>query len=496
MNYWDLISQIRRRVGEEEGVLRKPASLRIALCYPAPYSVAMSSLGYQTIYREIHQHPGACAERAFLPDNPHEYRKNRLPIVTYESETALGDLPILAFSIAYELELPGLLEMLDLSGIPLLRQKRTEKQPFIVVGGPLTNSNPAILAPFVDLIVLGEGEDFIHGFLDAAMEIGKKNLALHFAGAPGCCAPGITTEFRLATRVPHDRLPAHSQIITKRAVLSSMFLIEPERGCSRSCAYCVMRRSASGGMRLVSPEKVFSLIPENARRVGLVGAAVTDHPEIAELVRKIVKSGREIGLSSLRADRLDEELIELLAQGGYKTLTTASDGVSQRMRDRIDRQTTERHLIRAAELVRSAGLQRLKLYEIIGLPGETMDDIEELIRFSLELSRIAPLSLSISPFVAKRNTPLDGAPFEAIPAQTAKLRKLRSGLKGKADVKPISPRWAWIEYMLSQSGESAGFAAMDAWKEGGSFASWEKAFLHRGVEPFPYQAVPDRFRIV
>jgi radical SAM superfamily enzyme YgiQ (UPF0313 family) len=489
MNSWDIITQIRRRVEEEEGVLRKPASLRIALCHPLPYSAAMSSLGYQAIYREIHQHPGVSAERAFLPDDPDEYRKNHMPIVTYESETALGDFPILAFSIAYELELPGLLEILDLSGIPLLRQERTEKHPFIIAGGP--NSNPAILAPFVDLIILGEGEALVHHFLDAAITTNRKDLASHFAGMPGCYAPGITTEFPPAAKVADERLPAYSQIITRHAVLSSMFLIEPERGCSRSCEYCIMRRTTDGGMRLISPERVFSLIPENARRVGLVGAAVTDHPQITELVRKIVMSGRGIGISSLRADRLDEELVQWLAQGGYKTLTTASDGASQRIRDRIGRNTTESHLIRAAELVRNSGLQRLKLYEMIGFPGETMDDIEELVRFSLELSRIAPMSLGISPFVAKRNTPMDGAPFEAISIQTAKLQKIRSGLKGKVEVKPSSPRWAWIEYMLSQSGESAGLAAMDAWKEGGSFASWKRAFMRRGVDPFQDRPEPN-----
>ena len=196
-----------------------------------------------------------------------------------------------------------------------------------------------------------------------------------------------------------------------------MFLIEAERGCSRSCSYCVMRRDANGGMRPVSPEKAFSLIPENARRVGLVGAAVTDHPEIKKLIRTIVASGREIGISSLRADRLDKEFVGILAQGGYKTLTTAVDGASQRLRNLLNRKTAEQHLIRAANLVRDFKLQRLKLYAMVGVPGETMDDIDELIRFSLELSTIAPLSLSISPFVAKKNTPLAGAPFEAIPQQ-------------------------------------------------------------------------------
>jgi radical SAM superfamily enzyme YgiQ (UPF0313 family) len=363
MNPWSVITQIRERVGKEEGVLHKQASLRVALCHPATYAVAMSSLGYQTIYREIHLHPDAGAERAFLPDNPAEYRKNRAPVVTYESETPVSDFPVVAFSIACELELPGIFEILDLSGIPLLRQDRTEKHPLILIGGPLTNSNPAILAPFADLIILGEGEELIHTFLNTVVESGRHNLLSLFSAMPGCHVPGMTRDFSPIARVQDDLLPAYSQILTKDTVLASMFLIEPERGCSRGCAYCIMRRTTNGGMRLVSPEKVFSLIPANARRVGLVGAAVTDHPGIKDLVQKITASGREIGISSLQADRLDEEFVRLLAQGGYKTLTTASDGVSQRLRNSVDRRTSERHLIRAAELVRSVGLQRLKLYD-------------------------------------------------------------------------------------------------------------------------------------
>jgi hypothetical protein len=147
-------------------------------------------------------------------------------------------------------------------------------------------------------------------------------------------------------------------------------------------------------------------------------------------------------------------------------------------------------------MARSARLHRLKLYEMVGLPGETMDDIDELVRFSIELSKIVPLSLGISPFVAKRNTPLDGAPFEPIPSVSAKLARIRSGLKGKVDVRPSSARWAWIEYMLSQCGESAGLAAMDAWKAGGSFSSWKKAFDTHEVKPFRYRPVPDDRRTV
>jgi radical SAM superfamily enzyme YgiQ (UPF0313 family) len=252
-----------------------------------------------------------------------------------------------------------------------------------------------------------------------------------------------------------------------------------------------MRRTTNGGMRLVAPERVLSLVPTDARRVGLVGAAVTDHPRIKEIVRAIVDSGREIGISSLRADRLDEELVSLLARGGYRTLTTAADGASQRLRDFVDRKTNEEHLMRAARLARRFGLRRLKLYELIGLPGETDTDIEEMIRFIREVAGIVPVCLSISPFVAKRHTPLDGAVFDAIPSLEAKLSKLRQCLKGLAELRPTSARWAWVEYMLSQGGESAGLAAMDAWRAGGSFQAWKQAFEARDAQPFPYRRVAD-----
>jgi radical SAM superfamily enzyme YgiQ (UPF0313 family) len=412
-------------------------------------------------------------------------------LFTCESETPLSDFPVIAFSISYELELAGLLEMLDLSGIPVLRGERCGQHPLIIAGGPLTNSNPLPLTPFVDLIALGEGEELIHSFLDAAAELPRDALLAHLASVPGIYIPGKTKDLPAIAKAGNERLPARSQILTRECVLSSMFLIEPERGCSRGCTYCVMRRTTNGGMRLVAPERVLSLVPTDARRVGLVGAAVADHPRIKEIVRAIVDGDREIGISSLRADRLDEELVSLLARGGYRTLTTAADGASQRLRDLVDRKTNEQHLMRAAHLARQFGLRRLKLYELIGLPGETDADIEEMIRFIREVARIIAVSLSISPFVAKRYTPLDGAVFEAIPSLEAKLSKLRQGLKGHAELRPTSARWAWVEYMLSQGGESAGLAALDAWRAGGSFQAWKRAFEARGVQPFPYRRVSD-----
>jgi radical SAM superfamily enzyme YgiQ (UPF0313 family) len=255
-----------------------------------------------------------------------------------------------------------------------------------------------------------------------------------------------------------------------------MFLIETERGCSRTCTYCVMRRSTNGGMRLAPMEKILALVPDDARRVGLVGAAVSDHPKIAELVDKLADSGREVGLSSLRPDRLNDALVGALRKAGTKTLTTAMDGPSERLRESLERRARIKHLERCAGLARTHGMERLKLYLMVGLPTETDDDIDECARFTTELSKIIPVSLGIAPFCAKRNTPLDGAAFAGIDVVDDRLARLRRGLRGKADVRSTSSKWAWVEYVLAQGGEAEGLAVIDAVHAGGGFAAYKRAF--------------------
>ncbi len=488
---FSLIEGVRARLADEQGALRKEAPYRVALCYPSPYHVGMSSLGYQTIYREIHLHPGAAAERVFLPDDVEAYRRTRTPLFTYESGASVSGFPMLAFSVAYELELTGVFTMLELAGLPVLKEERDERHPLIVAGGPLTFSNPDPLEPFVDVLVQGEGEELIHTLLDAANSMEREELLAFLARRPGFRVPGRGGARYFVSKASDERLPARSQIITPNTELRSMFLIEPERGCSRGCHYCVMRRTTNGGMRTVPPEHVLSLIPENAKRVGLVGAAVTDHPRIVPLLRTLVDSGREVGVSSLRADRLTQELVDTLRRGGATNLTVAADGSSQRMRDLVDRKHSEEQILRAANFARTAGMRQLKVYNVVGLPYEEDADIDELIRFTTELSRIIPVALGIAPFVAKRNTPLDGAPFAGIREVEGKLERLRRGLKGRAEVRPTSARWAWVEYMLAQCGPEAGLATMDAWKAGAGFAAFKRAFEARGCEPYQARRVVD-----
>lgn len=487
-----LMERVDSLLDGEQGTLRKQASFAVALCYPSPYHVGMSSLGYQTIYRELNDHQDVRAVRAFLPDEVEAYRKTRTPVFTFEDGRPIGDYPLIAFSVSYELEVAGLLEVLDLSGIPVLREARNDRHPLIVAGGPLTFSNPDPLEPFVDVLVQGEADQLIHTLVDLARSHPKQRLLELLSQLPGFRVPALDRGPRYFVAKADDaRLPARSQVITANTELRSMFLIEPERGCSRGCHYCVMRRTTNGGMRTVPPERILSFLPEAAKRVGLVGAAVTDHPKIVDLLRAIVDSGRQVGVSSLRADRLSQALVDQLRRGGAQVLTVASDGASQRMRDLVDRKHSEEQILRAAHFAKVAGMERLKVYNMVGLPLETEEDIEELVRFTVELSRILPVALGVAPFVAKRNTPLDGSPFAGIKEVERRLERLRKGLQGKAEVRPTSARWAWVEYMMAQCGPEAGLAAMDAWRNGGTFAAWKKAFEAREVTPYLASRVVD-----
>ncbi|HJL16075.1 MAG TPA: radical SAM protein [Sandaracinaceae bacterium LLY-WYZ-13_1] len=474
-----LRERIEDRLRDEVGTIRKEAPERVALLYPSPYVAGMSSLGFQQIYRTINETPGRAAERAFLPDDVEEHRRARAPLFTYERQRPVGSFGVVALSVAFELELAGTIQALELSGLPPLAEERDERHPFVLMGGPLTFSNPLPLAPFADAILMGEADETVHRALDvifgcATKEEAKRALA---EAVPSCFVPDRHgDEMPEVAKCDPALLPAYAQIRTPNTELRDMFLIEAERGCHRQCAYCVMRRSTNGGMRIVSKERILELIPDDAPRVGLVGAAVSDHPKIAEIVETLADQGRGVGLSSLRPDRLNDRFVAALKRAGYRTLTTASDGASQRLRDQMQRKARERHLVKAAELAAAHGMHRMKLYMIVGLPDETDADVDELVGFATELSSIVPLSLGIAPFVSKRNTPLDGQPYAGIKTVQRRLSRLRRGVKGKVDLRATSARWGWVEWVLAQGGRAEGRAVLDAVRAGGAFRDYRRAF--------------------
>ena len=471
------LEAIHRRLQGERGNVFRAGGPRVAMLYPSPYRAGMSSLGFQWILHNLRQ-DGFSAERAFLPDDVAAARKGRRGLVTYETRTPLSRFRVIAVSLAYELELAGLVQALELAGIPPLRRDRGPWDPIILLGGPLTFSNPLPASPFVDAMLLGESEDHVSAVLGSATDDPRSVFLDRVQATPGGFVPerdGV--RLPAVAKAGDDRLPARGPILAPEAELRDMFLIEGERGCHRQCTFCVMRRSTNGGMRLVTPERVLELVPQEATRVGLVGAAISDHPKLVGLLEALVESGHEVGVSSLRADRVARkpDIARLLRKGGYRTLTVASDAASQRLRRTIAKGTTERHLLEVAERAAEHQYRLLKVYMMLGVPDETDDDLDELIDLTNRMAAIHPVALGVAPFVPKRNTPLDTAPFAGVKVVERRLKKLTRGLKGRAEVRPTSARWAWVEYMLAQGGPSAGEAVLDAVHAGGRFAAWKRA---------------------
>lgn len=499
-----LVQDLRARHAKEvgPGTRVSHAPLSMALCYPSPYHVAMSSLGYLQIHRLANARPGTVCERATLPE-PEAFERHlrtRTPLLTIESQRAAADFDLIGISHAYELELTGVVQLFDLMGLPPLARDRDAKDPLVVLGGPITFSNPMPSAPFADVLILGEGEGNLPYLLSLLEETptaargdagARQRLLETLADVPGFFVPALHgPHLPPIGQAPDDMLPAVSEIRTPDTELSNMVLLEPERGCHRGCTFCVMRRSTNGGMRLVSPERVAELVPDDAPKVGLVGAAVTDHPGIKDILRHLVdERGKRIGISSLRADRLDDEFVGLLARGGYRSMTVALDAASARLRDVIEKNIKDRHIERAVELAKANGMRHLKLYVVVGLPGETDEDRAELVEFASRLQRTLPVVLGVSPFVPKFHTPLADAPFAGEKPVNALLKGLDRQLR-KTGVKLRGPgaREAYVEYRLAQGGFAHAEAAVAAARAGGRLADWRRA-----LADLPETARPTNF---
>jgi radical SAM superfamily enzyme YgiQ (UPF0313 family) len=468
-----------RLAGETAYVAWSDAPSRCLLAYPSPYHVGMSSLGFQQIYRAVLDTPGWTPVRVFNNDD-----EGRVPYA-YELRGAAVRPQAIAFSVAYELEIVGLIQMLERFGMEPLRRHRSDADPPVILGGPLTFSNPTPLLPFCDVLVCGEAEHLIGPVLEGLADTPRSGWHERLAHLDGVVVPvDDKNPLSLSVAKADDvLLPAHSAIVTPHTELSNMYLIEPERGCSRQCTYCVMRRSTNGGMRRVAKDRILSLIPEGVEKVGLVGAAVTDHIELPEILEGLIERGLKVGISSLRADRLKGRLVPLLYEAGYRSMTVALDGASPRLRRMIQRKTEDLHFPRVAAEAKAAGFMQMKVYMVLGLPTETDEDIDILAEELRDLSRILPVEVGLCPLVPKRNTPLWGVPFVGVKESDRRLKRLRKALAGRGSIRPVSSRWAWIESVLARGGVKVGEEMVAIARAGGRFADYRKAFAEMGYFP-------------
>ncbi|MFA5623743.1 MAG: radical SAM protein [Bradymonadales bacterium] len=470
------VFSIKQRLAREQGYIQRSARHCVALLKPSSYFVGMSSLGFQQIYKIINSCPDFCAQRVFVPDDNSEKQ-----LYLYESLRMASNADIIAISIAYELEIPDLIRCLQRLGLEPLAKDRRPTDPLVLIGGPLSFSNFRTLEEMGDCFILGEGEGIVEQFCEVYREYPNKEAFLQAASQtmPELWIPSKSTEMPACRFVEKSMLPAYSQILTPDTEFSDMFLIEAERGCHRRCTFCVMRRGKNAGMRIVPSEKLLSLVPREVKRVGLVGAAVSDHPQLVEILTQLQARGHQCSLSSLRTDRITPELVDILRASGLRSLTIAADGPSERLRQKLLKDVSEDALRYAAEIAAERNM-RVKVYVMIGLPEETDEDIDEFANFMLTQFAGQQVVLGVSPFVSKRHTPLDGLGFAGIKVVESRIKRLRRLLGNRINIGDVSAKWAFIEHALAQGGPEMGRVAIQAVNNGGKFGAWKTAMQDIG----------------
>lgn len=387
-----------------------------------------------------------------------------------ESGRVLSEFDCVYVSVAWELELPVLVASLRSCGIEPRRSRRPASAPLVVAGGPQTQSNPDALASISDAVFVGEADgEFARVTRALSRASDRTDALLRLSRIGSMWVPEIHGEVAAPEprRAPLAELPARTILEDEPNQFGNAFLVETGRGCPRACTFCIVR-SGVRKTSFVPAERILAAIPEGVGRVGLVGAAVSDHPQLLDVLETLVSKGVEVTLSSLRADRGTPALLSLLRRGGLKTLTIAADGVSDGIREGLRKGIGSEDLERCVEAARTVGIRNIRLYLMVGLPEESEVDFTEGISLLKRLGSRTRLSLSVSPFVPKRFTPLAAAPFADVKDLKRKIGLLKRSLGSSARVRSVSPRTARSEWLLSHASADEAFDLIESLSVTGS----------------------------
>ena len=521
---------------------KEKVDIRLAFCFPDTYEIGMSNLGMSILYHTMNSLDYVWCERVFAPwgDMYEEMKKAGLPLYALESGDSVGEFDAVAFSIGYEMAYTTVLDMLDMSGIPLRSADRPDLLPLVFAGGTAC-VNPEPMAPFMDLFVIGEGEEMNnellallhraklggwskHDFLTKAAQIGgvyvpslyeveykaDGTLASVTAkdGAPERVTKRIVEDFDAA---PFPTNP----IVPSTEVVHDRVNLELFRGCVRGCRFC-QAGHVYRPIRAKKPETLIRQGIETLKNTGhedvtLLSLSTSDYRPLPELCDGLLDycEGRSIGLSlpSLRADNFSMEIMERLQKVRKSGLTFAVEGGSQRLRDAINKNVTEEDLLNTCRIAFEGGWNSVKLYYMLGLPTETDEDIVGIAEMANQVlhcwrqyaknkNRGVKITISTSCFIPKPHSPFQWEAQISIEEYLRRVNLLRSSIVARN----VTYNWhdaetSLIEAALSRADRRAADVIEEVWRSGGrldawtdyfSFDRWIKAFEKCGVDPAFY----------
>ena len=495
------------------------ARVRVLLAFPDVYEIGMSHLGILLLREILSARPGTLCDRVFAPwpDYEEHLRASGLPLASLESGRPAGAFDLVGFSLCYELTYTNVLAMLDLSGIPLLSKDRSEDHPIVVAGGVCT-LNPAPVAPFFDALLIGDGEEAVVE-IAALVEERKKeggsraDLLSRLSRIEGVYVPGGSR--RVARRVLADlnRSPLPpSPILPAMRVVHDRLSVEISRGCTRGCRFC-QAGYAYRPVRERDPIVLLRYLQEEAPKtgydeVGLLSLSAADYSCVDQLVTEAMEalapSSVSLSLPSLRLDALRENTVRQIRKVRKSGFTLAPEAGTSRLRRSVNKEIPDDDVLKTAEWIFGNGWQTLKLYFMVGLPGETADDVRAIGALAGRVAAIArrhgkhaSVTVSVSAFVPKPHTPFQWERQIGREEIQERIRLLRDALgrNRHADVKFHSPEISALEGVFSRGDDrlpgviARAFrngARFDAWTEAFRPDAWKRAFDEEGVDPLEY----------